>query len=346
MNLYLFPEAACNINGYGIGVEAAYKGLDIKKDDIVVWISSVSKKKMLHLRPNDVIIPKPRFLSLKSIINTIKRTNRSEPYLSELSFLKKLSIDKIYCDETCFYHPIRILFPEKHLTVRFHNSFARIHDRLKLLPRKVDFLYRWTLYNMYNLERDVMNDNNVFKIFISDEDRNYYTSHYGKNSDSSVFDYHVDVEKAVANRDKLMMDNRIVWYGGVESHKKAAIDWFIWEVFPKVKQSIPGIEFHLWGKNTQQFDNPSCRIFGHGFFDGDGMPSRTSLYINPDIIGGGIKIKLMSMLEAGVPVISSPFGFEGYKYDIVDDVYCIVQEEGKWAEFIIDYYRKYQMDNP
>lgn len=344
MNLFLFPEAACNINGYGIAVEAAFKQLQINDNDIVIWLTSVPRTKMLYVRNNDIIIPRSRMLSFKSIINTLKRTNRSEPSVSELSFLKNYNIDEIYCDETLFYHPIRSLFPDKHITVRFHNSFARIHDRLRLLRRPVDFLYKWTLYNMYHLERDVMSDSNVYKIFLTDEDRDYYTSHYGKKTDSSVFYSHVDILKAKANRNELVMDNRIIWYGGVESHKKASIDWFIKDVFSEVKLTMPNLEFHLWGKNTEQFDNPGESVYGHGFFDGNGMPSRNSLYVNPDIIGGGIKIKLMSMLEAGVPVISSPFGFEGYKYDIVDNEYCIVQEEGKWAEFIIEFYKKHHMN--
>lgn len=344
MNLYLFPEAACRINGYGIAVEAAFKQMKIEDSDLVVWLTTVPRSKMLYVRPNDFIIPKSRMMSIRSIINTLKRTNRSEPSVSELSFLREYNINEIYCDETLFYHPIRSIFPEKRLTIRFHNSFARINDRLKLLGRPVDFMYRWTLYNMYHLERDVMNDPNVFKIFLSDEDRNYYTSNYGKRNDSSVFDFKFDFSCIKENRIPITLNNQIIWYGGVESHKKASIDWFIRDVFPTILKEFPRLEFHLWGKNTQQFDNPLGNVFGHGFYDGVGMPSRNSLFINPDIIGGGVKIKLMSLLEAGVPVLSSPFGFEGYKYDIVDNEYCIVQEEDKWADFIIDFYKRHSIN--
>lgn len=341
MNLYLFPEAACSLNGYGVAVEAAYKRLNIKEEDVVVWITTVPRDRMRYLRDKDHILLKPRQLSIKSVINTLRQTNRSEPWLSDLSFLKGKSFENIYCDETLFYPAIRKLFPKQKLTVRFHNSFARIHDRLKLLQRSVDLKYTITLRNMYRLERKIMRDDNVFKIFLSDEDRYYYTSHYGRLTDSNVFSFDFDLEKAKINRITLNLDNRIIWYGGVESHKKTSIDWFIREVFPVVKDSFPNMEFHLWGNNTLQFDNPDNSIFGHGFFDGKDMPSRSSLYINPDIIGGGVKIKLMSMLEAGVPVISSPFGFEGYKHDIVDQEYCIIQEENQWSSFIIEYYRKY-----
>lgn len=342
MNLYIFPEAASSTNGYGIGVATAYLRLDIKPEDMVVWMTTTPKEKMMFLRDQDIIIQRPKMLSLKSVVNTIKGTNRSELNASDLSFLKGKCFDNIYCDEVIFFRALRKIYPDQLITVRLHNCFARIYDRLRLLRRNVDLKFKITLRNMYKLERDVFNDNNSFKIFISNEDRDYYTSHYGKTSDSSVFDYSVNRQQAKANRLPLSLDNRLIWYGGVESHKQASVEWFIADVFPRIKSAMPDIEFHLWGNNTAQFDNPSGKIFGHGFFEGDGMPSQTSLYVNPDIIGGGIKLKLMYLIESGLPVISTPFGFEGYSHDIIDNEYCIVQNDDKWVEYIIDYLKAHR----
>lgn len=66
------------------------------------------------------------------------------------------------------------------------------------------------------------------------------------------------------------------------------------------------------------------------------MPSYTSLYINPDIIGGGIKLKLQTLIEAGVPFISSVFGFEGYSHSIIDNRYIIVEEEANWVKKLLN----------
>lgn len=345
MNLYLFPEAACNINGYGFAVKAAYERLKIVQNDVVVWYTSFPKEKMMYVRPQDYIIKRPSFFSYKSVVNTIRRTNRSEIHVSDLNFLKNRIFDNIYCDETCFYHAIRKLFPNQRITVRFHNSFARIHDRLKLLDaRHIDFLYSLTLKNMYRLERDVMRDSNVYKIFLSDEDRSYYTSHYGKTSDSEVFYFVPDINKTKENRNDKPVDHRLIWYGGVESHKKSSIDWFISDVLPKIKDKYHDVEFHLWGRGTEQFDDKKKSIFGHGFYQGEGNPSDCSLYLNPDIIGGGVKIKLLSLMESGARIISTPFGFEGYKKELIDDRYCIVAEEGKWADTIIIYLQKHSKE--
>ena len=346
MDLFLFPEAACLSNGYGIAVKVAYEQLSIKENDIVVWYTSLPKDKMMYVRDQDYIIPRPSFFSFKSVYNTLRRTNRSELLVSELAFLKEKNINNIYCDETCFYYAVRKLFPHKKITVRFHNSFARIHDRLKLLKdRKVDLLYSVTLSNMYNLERDVMQDKNVYKIFLSDEDRDYYTSHYGKYTDSHTFLFEPNLEFAKKKRNSNKIDYRLIWFGGVESHKKSSVDWFIKDVFPLIKNEIPYVEFHLWGKGTEKFDNKSISVYGHGFYEGIGNPSNSSLYINPDIIGGGVKIKLMSLIESGMPIISTPFGFEGYRKELIDERYCLVVEEDEWAKNIISYLRKYGKNN-
>lgn len=339
MNLYVFPDAAYMTNGYGIGVNFAYNKLQPKDDDIIVWYTEVARDKMLHLKDSDYIVEKNKFFSVRSFGNILTGKDRTEPHYKDLSFLAKYEFDEIHLDESFFYRPLRKMFPNKHFSIRLHNCYARIYDRQRMMGTKLDWKYMTKLKNMYKVEREVFQDPNVYKIFISDEDRDYYRNIFGVYSDSETWAYLPDMELAGKNRKPLNFDHRLIWYGGVESHKKASIDWFITDVLPPIKNSIPDVEFHLWGKNTEPFNNPANGIYGHGFFDGEGNPSDTSLYLNPDIIGGGIKLKLQSLIEAGVPFISSFFGYEGYSRDLIDNKYIIVEEEGKWAERIISIIR-------
>lgn len=336
MNLNIFPEAACLSNGYGIGVEYAFQKLKPKEDDIIVWYTDMPKEKMLHLKDKDYIVKKNAFLSVRSVKNILMGKDRTEPHYRDLSFLSHYDFDEIHLDESFFYRPIRKMFPNKRLHIRLHNCFARIYDRQRMMGIDLDWKYLTKLKNMYKVEQEIFQDRNVHKIFISDEDRDYYRSIFGIYSDSETWPYLPDVKRAMKNRKALKLDHRLIWFGGVESHKKSSIEWFINQVFPIVKLKIEDAEFHLWGKNTEQFDNPTLGVYGHGFFDGNGMPSNNSFYINPDIIGGGIKLKLLSLIEAGVPFISSYFGFEGYSHDLIDNKYIIVVEEDKWAERIIE----------
>jgi len=110
----------------------------------------------------------------------------------------------------------------------------------------------------------------------------------------------------------------------------------------KDKKQNSKVEFHLWGKNTERYNNPINSIYGHGFYDGvDSVPLRDALYINPDIIGGGVKMKLLTYLESNVPFISSIFGFEGFPNDLIDGKYCMVVEEEEWVDTIISFINRH-----
>lgn len=336
MNLYLFPESANRNNGYGVAVERDYLRIHPAEDDFIVWYTILENKDIGYKKNKDIIIKKNRMMSVKSICNVIAGKDRTELLIKELSFLQGMSFDKIFCGDTIFYNAIRALFPDNYLHVRFHNCFARIYDRKQLLGQKLDWKFNMKLENMYKLERKIFNDANTYKIFISDEDREYYTSMYGKKNDSETWMMNVDLELMKNSRRPIKIDHTITWFGGVESHKLASLRWFIKDIFPVVQKAVPDVEFHLWGRGTEKFSSQNKGIFAHGFFTGNGIPDNNAIFINPDLIGGGVKIKLLTLIENGIPFISTPFGFEGYSENLIDGKYIIVVEEQHWADKIIE----------
>ena len=166
MNLYLFPSYASFDDGYGIAVESDYRKCAPTDQDVVVWRYRLNHIRPLYIKDSHYIINQNRFFSWRSMVNTLKRTNRSEIACSDLEFLKGKNFDKIFCGDVCYYNAIRKLFPDKNIIVRFHNCFARIYDRKRITCRNVDFMYSVTLSNMYRLERKIMIDDKVPKIFI------------------------------------------------------------------------------------------------------------------------------------------------------------------------------------
>ena len=175
-----------------------------------------------------------------------------------------------------------------------------------------------------------MRDNNCRKIFISKEDQSYYTSMFGKSQDSEVWAF-------VPTKGELAWSTfkqKIVWFGGIDAHKKSSVDWFIKEVFFPLKKIVPKVEFHLYGAGTDFYNNEKNSIYGHGFFNGEGLPETNCLYVNPDIVGGGVKMKLMDLFREGVPFITTPFGFEGYESNLSDQKHCYVIEPNQWVETI------------
>lgn len=335
MDLYLFPTSAHpTIGGYRIAVYYSYGYLKPKPDDLVIWYSNDHLN--VCLKENNIIIPRRKKIDIKRFYNMLLNRVGAELLYSELSFLKKYKFDNIYCDEVIFYRAIRKLFPDKYITVRFHNCFSRIKNRLEILELNYNYKLKLDMLAFSSLEGEIFRDEKVNKIFISKEDLEYYNLMM-KKTDGNCIPFKVDLSLAKKNRKPYKCFKYIVWYGGVQAHKHDSISWFIHYVLPKVKVSFPEIEFHLWGERTEKFDDPKNRIFGHGFYKDNDFPlSENSIYINPDIMGGGIKIKLISFFEAGIPFITTPFGFEGYSNEIIDDCYCIVVSMDNWAKKIIE----------
>ena len=65
MELFVYPEAATTKDGYGIGVDFAYKKITPQKDDIVIWLSSYKREDMLHVRNNDYVFFRKNIWSFK-----------------------------------------------------------------------------------------------------------------------------------------------------------------------------------------------------------------------------------------------------------------------------------------
>lgn len=343
MDLYIFPQSAALDNGYGLAINSAYLKLAPKRDDLIVWYTN--DESFLLLRENDIIINRPSYANPIRFYNVFLNKPSTQPLIKSFYFLKDSKFDNIHCDEVIFYDILRHYFPNQHINLRFHNCYARIRDRSRLLNRKMDFKFNLLLKAFYRLEQRIFNDRNLTKIFISKEDCAYYISTTGYKNDSIIWDVYVDEDKVkkVRKVKQLSFEKKIIWLGGVDTHKKKSIKWFISEVLPQVKKEIPNVEFHLFGKGTSQFDQLSKNIFGHGYYDKKGLPfGGVGLYVNPDIIGGGVKIKLTQLLETGIPFISSSFGYEGYDDNLIDNKFCNVVAEDAWSETIIFFFQNYK----
>lgn len=338
MNLYLFPECPTLSNGYGIIVNSDFLKLNPSNKDTIIWYTNSIENPLQ--REFDYVLKRPKAFNFKRFKNMLFNKVGSEVNYSEILFLKNLEFDSIFCGDVLFYRALRKLFPSKCITVRFHNCFSRIVDRKRLLKIGIDIKFSIDLQLMYALEQEIFLDKNVKKIFISEEDRAYYNLMTGEN-DATILGVDVDIENGISKRSIRKFDNKLIWFGGVESHKKKSVIWFVENVFPLIKAEIPSVEFHLWGNRTKDFNNPKSGIYGHGYYSGIDFPMKdNALYLNPDIIGGGVKVKLKTYLEEGISFISTPFGYEGYKFDYIDDSFCIVKDKEIWAESIIELLKK------
>lgn len=334
MRLLIFPANPYKQNGYSACVKITLERLKPSKDDIIIWYEDTTET----FFDNDRVIKRPSKYAVSRMINVLRNRVNCEMSFHSLEDININEIDEVFCGEVIFYNALREIFPNKHLTVQFHNCFSRISDRLNLIGVRTNLKYSIQLRAFYKLERKIFNDKNTYKIFVTDEDRNYYTSMFGRYSDSEVWGF-IPIVDAKHKRDE-SKKKCIVHYGGLQSHKLDSINWFINDVFNVLHQEKPQIEFHMWGAGTDVFNNPSNGIYGHGYYDGEGLPSLSEgFFINPDLTGGGIKMKLLDLFKEGATFISTPFGYEGYSSDLVDNKYCYVIEPDKWLPFFREYFK-------
>lgn len=114
-------------------------------------------------------------------------------------------------------------------------------------------------------------------------------------------------------------DAKIILFTGLLSWlpNEKGMYWFIENVFPLVHKELPRARFVIAGKNgekvqeyIQSRDNRSVKYSGY-VENLKKLYEQTSLFVVPIQMGGGVRIKLLEALSAGIPVVSSSIGAEG-----------------------------------
>lgn len=92
-----------------------------------------------------------------------------------------------------------------------------------------------------------------------------------------------------------------------------AVEWFVHAIFPIVRKQIPDAEFHIVGRLGPRYNPPpGDRVVVHGF-QKDLKPflAQSDVFVLPFRMGGGLRLKALTALSAGLPVVTTPLGVEG-----------------------------------
>ncbi len=104
----------------------------------------------------------------------------------------------------------------------------------------------------------------------------------------------------------------LVCLGSADLRKGLGLRRFLKESWPRVRERVPDACFHIAGAATEGFDDPERGVHGHGYVeDGVDFLRRGAVSVNPQWIGGGLKIKSAVALMAGRALISTSNGVEG-----------------------------------
>lgn len=118
-----------------------------------------------------------------------------------------------------------------------------------------------------------------------------------------------------------------------------AIEWFLKDVWPRVIDLDPSIEFHLAGNNTPKhiLNLKSHNLFVHGRVpSAEAFSKNHGISIIPLLSGSGVRIKLLENGAYGIPTISTRIGAEGV-YDTINSKIPITDFPSELARRIVEY---------
>src|SRR6185369_12870315 len=95
----------------------------------------------------------------------------------------------------------------------------------------------------------------------------------------------------------------------------AAALWFYQQVFPLVREKVPGARFIVSGYGPPPVlialaNDPQVDVTGY-VDDLDRCHKEAAVFVAPILTGGGIIVKLLDALAAGTPTVATTFGNEG-----------------------------------
>jgi glycosyltransferase involved in cell wall biosynthesis len=137
---------------------------------------------------------------------------------------------------------------------------------------------------------------------------------------------------------------RLVFVGalGYEPNR-AGIEWFLKEVWPRVRRAVPSAELDAVG------NNPSPQLLSrhgtegvhvHGFVsDLTPVYERAAGSIAPLLAGAGTRLKILESLSRGVPVVSTQLGAYGLDLGAQDGVFLADRPEdfaSRCVELLLD----------
>lgn len=328
--LIVLPINPGSQSGYAIAVASDMRTLAVTDDDVVVIYQAENQTD----RTNIVNVPRPGKFSMVRLGNALRRLpsltldpQAIRPLLDQGPF------DEVFCGEVFFYPALRQLFPDTKLTVRLHNFFTLAKARQSCRNYPLDPLFRMNLACFSRLELQIAADPNAKVLFITEQEEAYGRLLY-PSIDSAVW----PVQPESIQSPTAPSERQLIWFGSISSHKRYSMKHFLAHIVPPLREQFPDVVCHLYGRGTQDFDDPTQGVHGHGFFDGEGLPHLgEGIYINPDLLGGGAKIKIGEILRHGGPIISTPFGMEGAPE--VDSEHVLIAEIDAWERTLVDYFR-------
>jgi glycosyltransferase involved in cell wall biosynthesis len=139
---------------------------------------------------------------------------------------------------------------------------------------------------------------------------------YDPNLDIDIVPHGVDTEHFTPRSEE--MQETAVGFLGNYPHdpNRDATMYFLTDMWPQIKKSVPGIKFHVIGRGPTEDilslakEDPDIIVTGQ-VDDVREYLQRLKVFVSPIRLGKGFRGKLLEAMSMGIPVLSTRLGAEG-----------------------------------
>ena len=290
------------------------------------------------------VFQKPKISPFQKFLNHFS----SKPLLSKRFWLKevKIKIEEILKEKKIDLVVVETLHMAEYVkslkglckVLDEHNlEFVRAGRRVSAHSHWIRKIYYYLI--MMRLRRYELKTIKMFdKCLVCSESDRKTINGFIPNKKVTVIPNSVDVNyfgaRQGAHDSKSIIFTGTMWY----EPNVDAVKYFAREIFPLLREDLPDIEFVIVGdKPTEDVIVLSKEkgISVTGYTD-DIRPylSTASIFVAPIRMGSGTRLKILSAMCAGLPVVSTSVGCEGL--DVVDDEnICIAESPQQFRDKII-----------
>lgn len=209
------------------------------------------------------------------------------------------------------------------IIIRFHNIESQIMHRysetVKSIPLKLFF--RYECGRMRSLEKKCYE---IIKnvVFITEDDKKNSNIQSIKGTKPFVSPAGVDFEYFSKTANFETAD--LLYLGSMDwKPNEDAVIWFIENVFNKLLEKYKTLKFYIIGKNPSEviknYQTENIIVTGT-VNDVRDYIAKGGISVIPLRIGGGMRIKILELMAAGRPIVTTTLGAEGINYTSGKDI--------------------------
>lgn len=235
---------------------------------------------------------------------------------------KSLNQDIIFIDHYLMYQYVPASFKKK-VILHQHNAEHIMWQRFAMTEQNIikKSLLIFESWRIKNYEKQICklatnilaapNDIEILTELGIDKNKFYTTYHLSNESYLNMPKLKYD-----GSIDALMYVGTLSWEANIDG-----LAWFLTEGWDNLKVRIPNLKFYIIGKNPdtrlKEIVKEKKDVILTGFVDDlEEYFIKCKIFVAPLRFGSGMKVKVISAMSRGIPVVTTSIGSEGI--DIVD----------------------------